>query len=44
MGEVQIGGLSEVFGPPTVVSKLSQLLTLVSITQTEDEDNLQSPC
>lgn len=39
-----MGGLSEVLGPPTVISKLSQLLTLVRITQAGDEDNLQSPC
>ncbi len=39
-----MGGLSEVLGPPPVIPKLSQLLTLVSITQAVDEDNLQSPC
>ena len=44
MKELSLGGLSEVLGPPTVVSKLSQLLTLVRIIQGVDEDNLQSPC
>ena len=35
--------MSEVLGSPTVVSKLSQLLTLVSMTLAVDEGNLQSP-